>query len=246
MQHRRYRYVQKNIIQLEAQGVASYKIISINYPELKPDTEYTFEETTSDHIGQIMDIKGMRDRDSDSWTDTGLGPTHILGSGYTDYTDVASQQDCFDTCLANGFQFSSFATNSVKCRCANSASSAHAYGSGMGVYQYQSLSTGNGGYYKIGSEWAIDITVTNTSNNLPSTFSDFDDNCRYKRKRFYDRIKAVLLQEHSMKQHVSRLSLREWLLWRKSIAQPWILRFRRLPVNRWSEDDLQSEKSHQV
>lgn len=179
-----------------------------NYPDQKADTEYSFQESLSKHIGQIMDIKGMRDKDHTPivWTDTGLGTTHILGSSYTDYTSVTSQQACFDTCLANGYLYSSFATNSVRCRCGNSISSAHAYTYGMGVYQSTgtpSLSTGNGGYYKVGSEWYSDSNCNGyTSNTLPSTFGNFKDPCRYKRKRFYDRIKAVLLQEHSIESNM--------------------------------------------
>ena len=68
------------------------------------------------------------------WVITG-GPTEILGSGYTAYTGVQSQSVCLQTCQANGFIVSSFATNDVKCRCSNSQEGKHAYGYGTGVYQ---------------------------------------------------------------------------------------------------------------
>ena len=68
------------------------------------------------------------------WVITG-GPTEILGVGYTAYTGVQSQSVCLQTCQANGFIVSSFATNSVKCRCSNSQEGKHTYGYGTGVYQ---------------------------------------------------------------------------------------------------------------
>ena len=124
-------------------GGASYKITrSENYPDQKADTEYSFQESLSKHIGQIMDIKGMRDKDH-----------------YPDATPAVT-----------------------------------------------SKSTGNGGFYKAGSEWAIDSNCDESpaSNNgdLPATFGNFNDNCRWKRKRFFDRIKAVLLQEHSIESNM--------------------------------------------
>ena len=98
--------------------------------------DYTFQETTTQLLGQIMDIKGMRDKDHDP-------------DGTASY------------------------------------------------------STGNGGYYKVGSEWANDVNCDQyTSNNLPAQFTGFEDSCRYKRKRFYDRIKAVLLQEHNIESNM--------------------------------------------
>ena len=69
------------------------------------------------------------------WVITG-GPTEILGSGYTNYALVSSQAECIQTCQANGFNFSSFATNSVRCRCSNTPEEKHTYGYGTGVYQF--------------------------------------------------------------------------------------------------------------
>ena len=110
-----------------------FSLTNENFLYQKADTEYSFQESLSKHIGQIMDIKGMRDKDA-------------------------------------------------------------------------SLSTGNGGYYKVGSEWYSDSNCDESPNSnngdLPSTFGNFKDPCRYKRKRFYDRIKAVLLQEHSIESNM--------------------------------------------
>tara|TARA_B110000008_G_scaffold187626_1_gene186391 strand:+ start:4678 stop:9078 length:4401 start_codon:yes stop_codon:yes gene_type:complete len=84
-------------------------------------------DTVVDRDGKYMCISTY------SWNNTGIGAQHILGSGYTSYT-VATQQECFDSCETNGFLYSSFATNSVSCRCSQTIVSAHPYGYGMGVY----------------------------------------------------------------------------------------------------------------
>lgn len=67
------------------------------------------------------------------WVITG-GPTEILGEDYT-YYSTSTQPACLQTCEANGFNFSSFGTNSVKCRCSNSQEGKHAYDYGTGVFQ---------------------------------------------------------------------------------------------------------------
>ena len=76
-----------------------------------------------------------QDSTGGSWDKTTLGDTHILGSGYTVYT-VYSTGQCIAICDANGFSLSSYATNSVRCRCGYEGTDhqPHAYDYGTGVY----------------------------------------------------------------------------------------------------------------
>ena len=67
-----------------------------------------------------------------------VGNTHIIGDGYSSYTDPTDAASCITKCAEEGFTYSSYATNSVQCRCANSAGNVHAYGYGTGIRNYNS------------------------------------------------------------------------------------------------------------
>ena len=77
-----------------------------------------------------------QDATGSSWVRTTLGDTHILGSGYTNYFSVTSTEQCIAICAENGYSLSSYATNSVRCRCGYEGTNhqPHAYGYGTGVY----------------------------------------------------------------------------------------------------------------
>ena len=71
-----------------------------------------------------------------------IGSTHIIGSGYKTLADPTSASACRDACVeyydAIGSYtdvYSSYATNSVGCRCATHYNDAHAYSYGTGVYK---------------------------------------------------------------------------------------------------------------
>ena len=86
-----------------------------------------------------------------------IGSTHIIGSGYSSYS-VSSASTCTTMCAQQGFSYSSYATNSVRCRCANSEGNPHSYGYGTGVYKIEPQPSG---CYKEGDKiWHTSLTTS--------------------------------------------------------------------------------------
>ncbi len=86
------------------------------------------------------------------------GDTHIIGGGYTSFTSPSSASTCVTKCAEEGYAYSSYATNSVKCRCAQSDGNVHSYGYGTGVYE---ITPQPSGCYKDGSKiWHTSLTTT--------------------------------------------------------------------------------------
>ena len=86
-----------------------------------------------------------------------IGSTHIIGSGYSSY-GASSASTCATVCAQQGFSYSSYATNSVNCRCANSEGNPHSYGYGTGVYKIEPQPSG---CYKEGSKiWHTSLTTS--------------------------------------------------------------------------------------
>ena len=71
-----------------------------------------------------------------------MGDYHILGDSYT-YYYTTSREACIDKCASLDKKYSSYATNSVKCRCASVLDQPHDYsgGGGSGVYELYSEKT---------------------------------------------------------------------------------------------------------
>ena len=61
--------------------------------------------------------------------------TWIIGSGYSTRDGDTGVNYCAEYCMVNGYRYSSYATDSVRCRCARSNGSPYAYTSGTGVYE---------------------------------------------------------------------------------------------------------------
>ena len=78
-----------------------------------------------------------------------IGSTHIIGSGYTILSDPSNEADCVTACrehygTTTGRVYSSYASNSVGCRCSTDYNDAHAYSYGTGVYEiFGNTFTGN-------------------------------------------------------------------------------------------------------
>ena len=86
------------------------------------------------------------------------GSKHIIGSGYQTFSSVTSASNCITKCAEEGYAYSSYATNSVRCRCASGAYSLHDYTYGTGVYE---LPLQPSGCYKDGDKiWHTSLTTT--------------------------------------------------------------------------------------
>ena len=112
------------------------------------------------------------------WVKLPIGNFHILGSGYGSYTSVTSQEECITTCEENGYSLSSFATNSVKCRCGYAGYNHewHDYsgGGGTGVYM---LGGTRPATLNNAKSWSIHPVQESVDPQLPNTAYDGEGKC---------------------------------------------------------------------
>lgn len=112
------------------------------------------------------------------WVKLPIGNFHILGSGYGSYTSVTSQEECITTCEENGYSLSSFATNSVKCRCGHVGTDHQWYdyesGGGMGVYMLGGTRPATMNNAK---SWSIHPVQESVDPQLPNTTYDGEGKC---------------------------------------------------------------------
>jgi len=112
------------------------------------------------------------------WVKLPIGNFHILGGGYGSYTSVTSQEECITTCEENGYSLSSFATNSVRCRCGYAGYNHewHDYesGGGMGVYM---LGGTRPATLNNAKSWSIHPVQESVDPQLPNTTYDGEGKC---------------------------------------------------------------------